>query len=82
MNIHVEDTRCCLCQASVMEISKHLFVDCDYAARVRVELLQWSNISLPARELKTILEMIKMKHWKKFKKEVVAALWGAMVYHI
>lgn len=81
MNIHMEDTRCCLCQSSLMETSKHLFVDCDYAARVRVELLQWSNISVPARELKTILEMTKMKHWKKFKK-VVAALWGAMVCHI
>ncbi|WMV22135.1 hypothetical protein MTR67_015520 [Solanum verrucosum] len=82
MKIQVDDSKCCLCQDTVMETNKHLFVDCEYATKVRDALLSWSKINLPARELNNILELIKKKHWKKFKKEVVAALWGAMVYHI
>lgn len=82
MNIHVEDTRCCQCQASVMETNTYLFVDCEYATRVGADLQQWAKINLTARDLKNALEKIKAKHWKKFKKEVVAAIWGAMTYHI
>ncbi|KAK4740413.1 hypothetical protein R3W88_004110 [Solanum pinnatisectum] len=82
MKIQVDDSKCCLCQDTVMETNKHLFVDCEYATKVRDALLSWSNINLPASELNNILELIKKKHWKKFKKEVVAALWGAMVNHI
>lgn len=28
-----------------------------------------------------VLEKIKRKHWKQLQKEVVAATWGAIVYH-
>uniref|UniRef100_A0A0V0GZU8 Putative ovule protein n=1 Tax=Solanum chacoense TaxID=4108 RepID=A0A0V0GZU8_SOLCH len=74
LNIDVEDSSCCMCQDSVMETSKHVFVDCEFAAKVRGELMQWIKTSLPARELKPTLELIKRKHWKGFKKQVVAAV--------
>ncbi|KAH0752237.1 hypothetical protein KY285_005385 [Solanum tuberosum] len=82
MGVYVEDNSCCLCQNGMIESYKHMFVECEYVAKVRAKLLQWANIFIPAKELKTTLEMIKLKHWKKFKKEVVTAIWGAIVYHI
>lgn len=35
----------------------------------------------PSGEVKVVLEQIKRKHWKQFKKEIVAAIWGAIVYY-
>ncbi|XP_060178152.1 uncharacterized protein LOC132608097 [Lycium barbarum] len=82
LHIPIEDASCCLCQEQVVETSQHLFVDCMFATAVRKEVMQWSNICMPAGDLKIILRLIKHKHWKRFKKDVVAALWGAMIYHI
>ena len=67
MGVAIEYSRCCLCQNGMIESHKHLFVECDYVAKVSAELLQWANIYIPARELKPSLEMIKLKHWKKYK---------------
>lgn len=75
MNIHVEDTRCCQCQTSVMETKIHFFVNCEYSTRVRADLQQRAKINLTSRDLKHALEKIKAEHWKKFKKEVVATIW-------
>ncbi|XP_015161941.1 uncharacterized protein [Solanum tuberosum] len=83
MNIQVDDMNCCLCQAAVLvETNTHLFVECEYAVKVRDALVQWSKISVLARDLKITLELIKLKHWRRFKKQVIAAVLGAMVYHI
>ncbi|WMV17126.1 hypothetical protein MTR67_010511 [Solanum verrucosum] len=82
MNIQVEIIVCYLCQEAVLETNKHLSVDCEYATRVRTTLLSWTNTPIPTADLSTTLEMIKKKHWKKFKKEVIAARWEAMIYHI
>lgn len=62
MNINTEGTNCCLSKASVMETSKHLFVDCEYAARMNNDIQQWNKINLNARDVNTALEMIKAKH--------------------
>lgn len=75
MEINVEDNRCCLCQQGMLETHRHLFVECEYVTQVGVALLQWANISMPARELKSSSKLIKLKYWEKFKKEVMAAIW-------
>ncbi|KAH0640651.1 hypothetical protein KY285_037237 [Solanum tuberosum] len=80
--IQVATTECCLCQEAVLETNKHLFVECEYVTRVRTTLLSWTNTPMTTIDLSPTLEMIRKKHWKKFKKEVIAALWGAMVYHV
>ena len=46
----------------VVETSKHLFVDCEYATKVRDAVAQWIQITLPARDLKATLVLIKSKH--------------------
>lgn len=63
MNIQVDDRNCSLCQAAVLETNNHLFVECEYAVKVRDALAQWSKISVPTRDLKTTLELIRVKHW-------------------
>ncbi|KAK4713181.1 hypothetical protein R3W88_019088 [Solanum pinnatisectum] len=82
MNIQVATTECCLCQEAVLKTNKHLFVECEYITRVRTSLLIWTNTPMPATDVSLTLEMIRKKHWKEFKKDVIAVLWGAMVYHI
>lgn len=77
MNIQVATTECCLCQEAVLETNKHLFVQCEYVTRVRTALISWTNTPMPATDLSLNLEMIRKKHWKKFKKEVIEALSGA-----
>ncbi|XP_075084696.1 uncharacterized protein LOC142167954 [Nicotiana tabacum] len=80
LHIPLENPNCCLCDHRVMETSTHLFVDCNWITTLRVELIQWTNVQLPVGELKHVLECIKRKHWKTFKKDVIAAVWGAMTY--
>ncbi|KAG5589167.1 hypothetical protein H5410_039681 [Solanum commersonii] len=69
MHIPVEDGTCCLCDGQQIETTMHLFAECD-----------WFKQLLPG-EFKQVLESIKAKHWKPFKKEIVAAIWGAVIYH-
>lgn len=82
LHMHVEIVACCLCQQAQVETSRNLFVDCAYAKSVRDEVILWSNITLFAEELKNMPTVTNRKNWKKFKKQVIAALWGAMVYYI
>ncbi|KAF3657476.1 hypothetical protein FXO38_13671 [Capsicum annuum] len=49
---------------------------------LRAELIRWTNVQLQAGEMKQVLENIKRKHWKTFQKEMIAAIWDAMIYHI
>ncbi|WMV26094.1 hypothetical protein MTR67_019479 [Solanum verrucosum] len=55
----------CITTKTVLETNSHLFVECEYAVKVRDALVQWSKISVPARDLKTTLELIKLKHWRR-----------------
>ena len=63
-------------QDSTMETSNHLFVECEYATKVRDTITQWIKVSLPTRGFKETVEIIKIKHWKSLKKQVIAAMWG------
>ncbi|KAG5603417.1 hypothetical protein H5410_034787 [Solanum commersonii] len=43
------------------------------------ELMVW--VGVRSDEVKVELERIKQKNRKQFKKEIVAAIWGASIYH-
>lgn len=82
LHIRVEDTACCLCDKKVMETTLHLFVKCEWAQAIWKEMEQWTGIALQNNGIKQTLERIMLKHWKKVKKETIAATCGAIVYHI
>ncbi|XP_019230418.1 PREDICTED: uncharacterized protein LOC109211340 [Nicotiana attenuata] len=82
LDIHVEDSSCCLCDAQENETVQHLFVDCTRTQDIRKGLLNWLGLHVQVGEVQQGLEEINRKHWKRFKKEVAAALWEAMIYHI
>ena len=53
-------------QDSTMETSNHLFVECEYATKVRDTINQWIKVSLPTRGFKETVEMIKYKTLEEF----------------
>ncbi|KAH0641607.1 hypothetical protein KY289_032581 [Solanum tuberosum] len=77
MHIPVEDGTCCLCDGQQIETTMHLFAKCDWFKQVSSKILTWAHVQLLPGEVKQVLESIKAKHWKPFKKEIVAAIWGA-----
>ncbi|XP_049368638.1 uncharacterized protein LOC125833517 [Solanum verrucosum] len=81
LHIQVDDTKCCLCEEKVMETTKHLFEECKWSKMVWQEIVQWTGIYLINNGIKQFLDGIKEKHWKQFKKETIAAISGAVLYH-
>ncbi|XP_060200822.1 uncharacterized protein LOC132629103 [Lycium barbarum] len=81
LNITVEDEHCCLCNTQALETAHHLFVDCSWTQAVSTKLMQWAGVQLHLGGVQQTLARIKRKHWPQFKKEVVAAIWGAVIYH-
>ncbi|KAG5596008.1 hypothetical protein H5410_037240 [Solanum commersonii] len=57
-------TNKCLLISTTDETSKHLIEDFHFDAMLRAELKQLFSISLPARELKITVEMIRRKNLK------------------
>nr|XP_009593980.1 uncharacterized protein LOC104090562 [Nicotiana tomentosiformis]XP_016443089.1 PREDICTED: uncharacterized protein LOC107768474 [Nicotiana tabacum] len=82
MRITVTDMACCLCDDQAIETSQHLFGNCPWIQGIRRSLLQWTDTQLHAGEPKLVFDSIRRKHWQKLKKEVMAAIWGATIYHI
>lgn len=82
LHIPVDNAICCLGEDQVMETHQHLFSDCEWIKRIRAEMNQWSGVDIPTRDAKQVMEAIKRKYWKQFQKELIAALWGAVLYHV
>ncbi|XP_070055159.1 uncharacterized protein [Nicotiana tomentosiformis] len=81
LNIPVEEATCCLCDYQVIETANHLFSGCPWFQEVKRGVKQWTGSHLQLGDLKTVLKRIKKMKWKQFQRELVAATWGAMVYH-
>ncbi|KAH0769592.1 hypothetical protein KY290_013573 [Solanum tuberosum] len=45
------------------------------------DMMQWTGIRLQHGSPKQVLLEIRRKHWKAIQKEIIAAVWGAMIYH-
>ncbi|KAK4717695.1 hypothetical protein R3W88_016033 [Solanum pinnatisectum] len=81
MNIPVEDVACCLCDEQVMETTVHLFEECKWTLAVWHEINQWTRTKIQSNGITRMLDRIKVKHWVQFKKEIMAAICGAVLYH-
>ncbi|KAH0649553.1 hypothetical protein KY285_034801 [Solanum tuberosum] len=81
LNIPVDNEICCLCHSQVMETQLHLFAHCTWLGKVKAGILPLANIQVYTGEVRQVLERIERKHWRQFYKEVVAAVWSAIVYH-
>ncbi|KAH0695980.1 hypothetical protein KY289_013462 [Solanum tuberosum] len=81
MNISVEEANCCLCDAQKLETARHLFSECPWFIEVKRNVEQWTCLPIQLGEVKEVMLKIKRKKWKQFQKQVIAASWGAMIYH-
>ncbi|XP_070007307.1 uncharacterized protein [Nicotiana sylvestris] len=81
MQIQVENVHCILCNEDTLESQDHLFAKCGWITTVRQELNIWAGHDVQYTGVKQMLEQIKRKHRKQFKKEVIVALYLAMVYY-
>ncbi|WMV23227.1 hypothetical protein MTR67_016612 [Solanum verrucosum] len=52
-----------------------------WTKEVWLEIQKWRRVSVSAGGIRQVLENIKKKHWRKFQKEVIAACYGAVLYH-
>ncbi|XP_070045599.1 uncharacterized protein [Nicotiana tomentosiformis] len=75
------DTGCRMCELDVLETHQHLFADCRWVKTMRGALTRWSGITLSDMAIPETLPWIRRRHWKQFRKEVAAAMIGAMVYY-
>ncbi|XP_060195301.1 uncharacterized protein LOC132624556 [Lycium barbarum] len=82
LGIECEDDMCVLCDAQKQEDAVHLFVDCDWAKELWAEAQDWMGIKVQLGSVQQTLQQIKQKRWSKFKREIVAAGYGAVIYHI
>ncbi|XP_019244454.1 PREDICTED: uncharacterized protein LOC109224322 [Nicotiana attenuata] len=81
LNIPInEDINCIVCDCGEPETHQHLFVDCSWTQNIRVALLNWSGITIPSYVSRS-LQWIKNRHWRQFRKEVAAAIIGAIIYY-
>ncbi|XP_049372581.1 uncharacterized protein LOC125837524 [Solanum verrucosum] len=81
MNISVKEVNCCLCDAQKLETVKHLFSECPWITEVNRGFEQWTCLPIQLGEVKEVMLKIKRKKRKQFQKQVIAASWGAMIYH-
>ncbi|XP_059285114.1 uncharacterized protein LOC132038465 [Lycium ferocissimum] len=81
LNIHVDDQICCLCDGNRNETQRHLFADCSWITEVRDALITWMGITLQCNDVYKTIKWIKRRRWRQFQKEIVAAVWGAMLYY-
>ncbi|XP_075086506.1 uncharacterized protein LOC142169172 [Nicotiana tabacum] len=77
----IGDTACCLCGLDVLETHLHLFAECQWITNLRVDLVTWSGIDIPTKNVSETLQWIRGRYWRQFRKEVAAAILGAMIYY-
>lgn len=82
IGIGCDNTRCGMCEEDKLENSTHLFYECNWAEEAWEILQQWIDVKLQHREIKEALVRIKHKHQSRFKKGVMATIYGAMIYQI
>ncbi|KAH0647055.1 hypothetical protein KY285_032303 [Solanum tuberosum] len=80
LHIPVDDLQCCLCNSNDEETTKHLFDECAWFQTIREDMMQWTGIRLQHGSSKQVLLEIRRKHWKAIQKEIIAAVWGAMIH--
>lgn len=82
LNMLIGDEKCNLCVDEQVETQQHLFVECAWTREVQKALFRWSGIPFRCQTVQHTLQWLKRRNWKKFHKEVAAAIFGAVIYHI
>lgn len=77
----VGDIDCCLCALATPENQQHLFGECNWIGEVRGSLSRWAGIPIPAKNVEDCMRWIKNRQWRQFRKELAAALYGALIYY-
>ncbi|XP_070049913.1 uncharacterized protein [Nicotiana tomentosiformis] len=81
LHIPVNNTNCCMCNDQVDETAQYLFMEYSWSKEVRITVMQWAGIQLARGDVAMVLRSIKKEKWKQFKKEIVAAILEAIIYH-
>uniref|UniRef100_M1BVI2 SET domain protein n=1 Tax=Solanum tuberosum TaxID=4113 RepID=M1BVI2_SOLTU len=63
------------------ENQEHLFGECNWIGEVRGSLSRWAGIPIPAKNVEDCMRWIKNRQWRQFRKELAAALYGALIYY-
>ncbi|XP_060201918.1 uncharacterized protein LOC132630355 [Lycium barbarum] len=81
LHMQVDDSCCCLCDAQVDETHNHLFANCRWITEVRDALSSWCGVQIRKAKAMQVVQWLKSRKWKQFKKELIASVWGAMIYY-
>lgn len=65
----------------MVETQAHLFTECTWTTTVRDKIALWSGFHLQQHGVRQGIKWINRRHWRTMKKEIVTALWGAVIYH-
>ncbi|KAH0689774.1 hypothetical protein KY289_017132 [Solanum tuberosum] len=64
-----------------METNVHHFEDCKWTSAVWQAMHQWTEVPVHNIGIVQVLKNIKGNRWKQFKKEIMATICGAIIYH-
>lgn len=81
LNIPIDTNQCCLCEEDKEETQLHLFAECSWISEVGSRLSSWLGITIQCKGVYSTLQWIKRRWWKQFQKEIIASVWGAMIYY-
>ncbi|XP_019263377.1 PREDICTED: uncharacterized protein LOC109241112 [Nicotiana attenuata] len=81
IKIPVANGSCSLCDQGRLETQAHLFAECSWITAPRNGVSIWLGIQLQEKGIRESLHWIQRRNWKQVQKEMVAAVWGAMIYH-
>lgn len=82
LGISCDNIRCELCDDDESEDAKHLFCTCTWTRTVWDIMHNWTGTMWQHEGIQADLLKINQKHWCKFQKEAVAAVYGAVIYLI
>ncbi|XP_010684605.1 uncharacterized protein LOC104899165 [Beta vulgaris subsp. vulgaris] len=80
--IGVSNTSNCLICGNGVEDHVHLFFSCYYSEKILKKVKDWMGIKTQKQELMELIRWLSRSNHSKFQKQVLAAVWAAMVYYI
>lgn len=81
LNIPVNNLLCVLCTRDQPETPTHLFAECSWVSEVRNGLSYWTGFQFKQQGVSQSIRWFKIRHWSQLKKELLTAVWGAMIYY-
>ncbi|KAM3376161.1 hypothetical protein P3S68_014875 [Capsicum galapagoense] len=82
IGVHCDGVNNVLCDIQILESDAHLFLECTITLYLWRSVADLSGFNITLSDVPNTIKSIQQRHWKWFKKDVVAASYGAMVYNI